>query len=98
MKHAFVRRDADGFDVDAELIGDGLGLPAERVVALLREGAITSRVERGEGEDAGRWRLTFYHESARFRIVVEDETGRVLTRSRVDLGDGPLSPDVLRRG
>lgn len=92
-----VRRDADGFDVDAELIGEGLRLDPAEVVALLREGAITSRVERGEGEDAGRWRLTFYHASARFRIVV-DEEGVVLSRSRVAFEDGPLPPAMRRPG
>ncbi|MGJ3262494.1 MAG: DUF6522 family protein [Salinarimonas sp.] len=97
MGEAFVRRDDDGFDVDAAMIGDGLGLEPARVVALLREGAITSRVERGEGEDAGRWRLSFFHESARFRIIV-DEAGRVLTRSRVSFGDAPLPPAMRRPG
>ncbi|WP_372425194.1 DUF6522 family protein [Salinarimonas chemoclinalis] len=97
MDEAFVRRDADGFDVDATLIGSGLGLAPERVVALLREGAITSLVERGENEDAGRWRLTFFHASARFRIVVDDE-GRVISRSRVSFGGAPLPPAMRRPG
>lgn len=95
MTGARVRRDADGFDVDAELIGEGLKLAPADVVRLLREGAITSRVERGEGEDAGRWRLTFYHASARFRLIV-DEEGLVLSRSRVAYDGAPL-PAVMRR-
>lgn len=95
MTGARVRRDGDGFDVDAELIGDGLKLAPADVVRLLREGGITSRVERGEGEDAGRWRLTFYHASARFRLVVNDD-GFVLSRSRVAYDGAPL-PAAMRR-
>lgn len=90
-----VRRDADGFDVDAELIGEGLALAPARVVELLRKGAITSRVERGEGDDAGRWRLSFYHASIRFRLIVDGE-GAIVSRSRVDYGTAPL-PAAMRR-
>jgi len=97
MTGARVRRDADGFDVDAELIGEGLKLAPADVVRLLREGGITSRVERGVGEDDGRWRLTFFHESARFRLIV-DEDGLVLSRSRVAYDGAPLPPAMRRPG
>lgn len=65
------------FDVDAKIIGRGLGLDAERIPAMMREGEISSRSERGEAEDAGRHRLTFFHGNNRFHLVV-DETGRIL--------------------
>lgn len=65
------------FDVDAEIIGRGLGLEPERIPAMMRNGEISSRAERGEGEDAGRYRLTFFHENNRFYLIV-DESGRIL--------------------
>jgi hypothetical protein len=65
------------------------------VPELLRNGAITSRCERGIGEDEGRFRLTFFHAGRRLRLVV-DADGRILQRSRIDYGDRPL-PEVLRR-
>lgn len=65
------------FDVDAGIIGRGLGLEAERIPVMMRSGEISSRTERGEGEDAGRYRLTFFHGNDRFQLIV-DENGRIL--------------------
>lgn len=87
----------DGVSVDAALLGEALGVPPSDVMRLMREGAITSLLERGEGEDAGRMRLTFFHGSRRFRLVV-DETGAILQRSSVDYGDKPLPPALRRPG
>lgn len=87
----------DGVSVDAALLGEALGVPPSDVMRLMREGAITSLFERGEGEDAGRMRLTFFHGSRRFRLVV-DETGAILQRSSVDYGDKPLPPALRRPG
>lgn len=88
---------ADGVSVDADLLGEALGVPPSDVMRLMREGAITSLFERGEGEDAGRLRLTFFHGSRRLRLVV-DETGAILQRSSVDYGDKPLPPALRRPG
>lgn len=68
------------FEVDAEIIGRGLGLQPDRIQPLMREGEITSRTEIGEGEDAGRHRLTFFHGERRFHLIV-DEEGRILDNS-----------------
>jgi hypothetical protein len=81
--------------IDASILGRGFGLEPSRVPELLRTGAITSRCERGLGEDEGRFRLTFFHAGQRLRLVV-DATGRILQRSSVDYGDRPL-PATLRR-
>lgn len=85
----------DGLSVDAALLGEALGVTPDDVMRLLREGAITSLLERGEGEDAGRMRLTFFHGSRRLRLVVS-ETGEILQRSAIDYGDRPL-PATMRR-
>jgi hypothetical protein len=81
--------------VDASVLGQALGLEPSRVPELLRSGAITSRCERGIGEDEGRFRLTFFHAGRRLRLVV-DAAGCILQRSTIDYGDQPL-PGALRR-
>ena len=40
---------AGGIEVEAGLIAEGLGLPVSQLKELIREGAITSRCERGVG-------------------------------------------------
>src|SRR6266496_1794935 len=64
--------------INASVIAQGLALEPSRVQAMMRKGEITSLCERGVNEDAGRYRLTFFHKSRRFRLVV-DGTG---TRER----------------
>jgi len=83
--------------IDAELIADGFKLDPAAVPALLRDGAITSLCERGVGEDAGRYRLTFFHHHRRLRVVV-DEAGRVVRQAVVDFGDRPLPAALHKPG
>lgn len=64
-------------DVEAVTIANGLGLEPSLIPALMRTGEITSACERGEGGDAGRYRLTFFHGGQRFRITV-DSAGAIL--------------------
>ena len=68
------------FDVDAALIARGLGLEAAQVPGLIRSGRIGSGCERGEAEDAGRYRLTFVYGERRLRLIV-DGHGNLLGRS-----------------
>jgi hypothetical protein len=65
------------FEVDAATIGNGLGLDPSAVPALIKAGEITSACERGEGADAGRYRLTFSQGAKRYRITV-DTAGAIL--------------------
>lgn len=85
------------FEIDATLLGRALELPPASIPELLRNGAITSRCERGVGDDEGRYRLTFFHGGRRLRIVV-DESGRVLRLSNIDFGNRPLPPSLRRAG
>ena len=71
-----------GFMIDAEDLGPLLGVEPSQVPVLMREGRITSRSERGEGEDEGRFRLTFRHGRTRLRLVVR-ANGTVIRQSRV---------------
>src|SRR6266480_808526 len=75
--------------INASVIAQGLALEPSRVQAMMRKGEITSLCERGVNEDAWRYRLTFFHKSRRFRLIV-DGTGTVIQRSIVDFGDRPL--------
>lgn len=81
-------RDGEDFTIDARDLGELLGIGPEDVRAEMRAGAITTLCERGEGEDAGRFRLTFTHSSRRVRLIV-DSSGRVLQRSRTRIAPRP---------
>jgi hypothetical protein len=81
--------------IDASVIAQGLALEPARIQAMMREGEITSLCERGVNEDAGRYRLTFFHKSRRFRLVV-DATGTVIQRSTVDFGNRPLPASIRK--
>ena len=78
-RQKWVDFDGDTFNVDAALIADGLGISPAMVQPLMREQKITSRCERGIRRDAGRYRLTFWHDDRRLRLVV-DRTGEILQR------------------
>ncbi len=71
-----------GFVIDAEDLGPLLGLDPPLVPEIMRENRITSRFERGEGEDEGRFRVTFLHEGTTVRLIVSAD-GTVLQRSRI---------------
>ena len=71
-----------GFAIDADDLGTLFDLPTQSVRPLMRAGRITSRFERGEGEDEGRFRVTFTHETRRVQLTVDGD-GTVLQRSRV---------------
>jgi hypothetical protein len=75
--------------VDASIVGEELGLEPQEVLSLIRANAITSVCEHGIDDDAGRYRLTFFHKSRRLRLIVDD-CGRVVRRSTIDFGDRPL--------
>lgn len=81
--------------VDAEVIGTALGIDRPRVHQLMREGRITSLSERGIDDDAGTYRLTFFHGNRRARLIVSDQ-GHILRRSSVDFGDLAI-PAMMRK-
>jgi hypothetical protein len=77
----------EGFTIDAVDLGQLLEIEAEAVQGMMRSGEITSRFERGEGEDAGRFRLTFFHGRRRVTLIVG--AGEVLQRSRASAAPPP---------
>jgi Family of unknown function (DUF6522) len=66
-------------EVDAALVASALGLAPAEFQTLMRNGRIRTLCERGVGEDAGRYRLSFYHLKRRFRLIT-DAQGKVLSR------------------
>jgi hypothetical protein len=62
----------------ADVAASLLGVTLDAFVADLRAGVVYSVVERGEGADAGRLRLTLRRRATSRVLVVEAATGRVL--------------------
>jgi len=83
-----LERIEDGFQIDAVALGPLLGVPAEDVPRLMREGRITSLFEEGQGEDRGRHRITFRYGTTRVRLTVND-AGEVLLRTRTSVAPRP---------
>jgi Family of unknown function (DUF6522) len=75
-------------DIDATLIARGLHMAPEALRAALRDGSVTRTVEKGEGADAGRYRVTFYGPSRRLRLVFTDD-GQIVQTSSADYRRGP---------
>lgn len=61
----------DGFTVDAELVAQELGLQPDVFWRELNRGIVYGVVERGEGEDIGRTRLTFRYRSRSWCVTLE---------------------------
>ena len=65
-------RDESGeFLLPADLLADRFGWPTETLRDMMRRGLVSSRVERGEGDDAGRWRLSVRCGNRRWQAIVE---------------------------
>ena len=65
------RDDAGEFLLPAEMLAERFGWPTQTLRDYMRRGFVASRVERGEGDDAGRWRLTVRCGNRRWQAVVE---------------------------
>jgi len=65
----------------AEVAARMLDAPLDAFLADLRAGVVYSVVERGEGEDAGRLRLTLRRRATTRVLVVDAATGRVIEAS-----------------
>ncbi len=62
----------DGFVVDAELVAGKLGLAPDAFWREMQRGIVYGVVERGEGDDAGRVRLTFRYRARSWSVTLED--------------------------
>lgn len=69
--------------VDAETVAAGLRITPEALRHALQTGSVTSLCEKGQDDDAGRFRMTFFSPTRRMRLVV-DAQGLVLQHSSAD--------------
>jgi hypothetical protein len=60
------------FTVDAALVAGELGLTPARFWQELQRGIVYSQVERGEGEDLGRTRLTLRYRARSWCMTLQD--------------------------
>ena len=58
-------------EIDAALVAPRLGLTVAEFRQLMEQRRITVLCELGVGEDAGRYRASFYYGDRRVRLVVE---------------------------
>ena len=87
----------DAVAIDASVIAEGLGIALPQLRKQMRAGEITSRSERGIDDDSGRYRLSFFSEHRRFRVVV-DQNGAIVQRSTLNFGDAPLPRSIRKPG
>lgn len=92
-----IKFEDDAIEVDVAVIAKGLGIEPDGVQAQMQAGKITSLCERGEGDDAGTFRLSFFTEHKRLRVIV-NEAGEVVRRTTLSSAVRPLSPGVRRPG
>jgi hypothetical protein len=72
--HNAIVHSADGFIVGAEMAVEKLGLSPEAFWRELKRGIVYGVVERGEGDDAGRTRLTFRYRARSWSVTLEEWT------------------------
>jgi hypothetical protein len=85
------------FEVDAAVVAEGLGIALPQLKQQMQAGKITTLSERGIGADRGRHRLTFFSETRRLRLVI-DEHGRIIQRTTVDFGSSRLPGSARKPG
>ena len=79
------------------MIAYGFELETSVVQSLMRSGELTSLCEKGENEDIGRYRLTFFYMNRRLQLVI-DPTGEILQRSVIDFGGRELPAALHKPG
>ena len=62
----------EGYVVAAELVAEQIGLSPDVFWREMKRGIVYGVVERGEGEDAGRTRLTFRYRARSWSITLDE--------------------------
>jgi hypothetical protein len=68
-----IRHFEDGFVVDAMLVAGKLGLSPDAFWREMKRGIVYGVAERGEGDDAGRMRLTFRYRARSWSMTLENK-------------------------
>jgi hypothetical protein len=64
--------------IDAGLVAPLLGLSLDDFMEAIRRGRIGQLTERGEDDDAGRYRVTFRYRRRRCQVVVDAQGGAAM--------------------
>jgi predicted ArsR family transcriptional regulator len=67
-----IKQSEDGYVVAAELVAEKFGLSPEAFWREMKRGIVYGVVERGEGEDAGRTRLTFRYRDRSWSVTLKE--------------------------
>lgn len=71
---ACVKLDQAGeFVLPADLLAERFGWPSNVLRDYMRRGLIVSRIERGQGEDLGRWRLSVRCGNRRWQAIIDGD-------------------------
>ncbi len=71
MDDSHTQAEAAGIEVDADTVARAYSVPVAFFMAEMRRGNVKAFVERGEGEDAGRYRLNFSYRGRALRMVLD---------------------------
>lgn len=93
-----VQLENDTFQIDADIVAEGLRISPNSLREEMRAGRITGFAERGTGADAGRHRLSFLSGHRRFRVVIDDKTGEIIQRSSIAFEGSSLPGSAHRSG
>ncbi|OKO77870.1 DUF6522 family protein [Bradyrhizobium sp. AS23.2] len=93
-----VQLENDTFQIDADIVAEGLRISPNSLREEMRAGRITGFAERGTGADAGRHRLSFLSGHRRFRVVIDDKTGEIIQRSSIAFEGSSLPGSARRSG
>ena len=66
--------------IDADLVAPLLGLSPDDFMEAIRRGRVGQLTERGEDDDAGRYRVTFRYRRRRCQVVVDAQSGAAIPR------------------
>jgi hypothetical protein len=84
--HNPIMHSEDGFIVEAEVVAGKLGLSLDAFWRAMKRGIVYGVVERGEGDDTGRTRLTFRYRTRSWSMTLETCRNDESNRSRSSCG------------
>lgn len=87
------------FEIDSAIVARGMKLSVPHFLAEMRRGNVHGLVEKGEGDDEGRYRLNFRYRGRQLRMVIASD-GRVVAEEldlRAPSTDGDILKTRLRR-
>lgn len=91
---AAAQRAGGDFEIDSAMVARGMKLTAAHFMAELRRGHVHGLVEKGEGEDDGRYRLSFRYRGRQLQMIV-GRGGQVISET-LNLQAPPADSAILK--